>query len=82
MAVDVIIIGSGPGGAWVARDLAESGLKVKVFEAGPRHNPDTDFKEDVIEINVETVATFVNHINDVLFRLDGAPAGTGLGNQS
>ncbi len=50
MAVDVIVIGSGPGGAWVARDLAESGLKVKVFEAGPRHNPDTDFKEDVIEM--------------------------------
>ena len=46
MAVDVIVIGSGPGGAWVARDLAESGLKVKVFEAGPRYNPDTDFKEE------------------------------------
>ncbi len=50
MAVDVIVIGSGPGGAWVARDLAESGLKVKVFESGPRYNPQTDFKEDVIQM--------------------------------
>ena len=50
MAVDAIVIGSGCGGAWVARDLAENGLSVKVFEAGPRNNPDTDFKENVIEM--------------------------------
>jgi choline dehydrogenase-like flavoprotein len=50
MAVDVIVIGSGCGGAWAARDLAENGLRVKVFESGPRYNPDTDFKEDVIEM--------------------------------
>ena len=50
MAVDVIVIGSGFGGAWAARELAENGLKVKIFEAGPRFNPDTDFKENVIEM--------------------------------
>ena len=34
MAVDVIVVGSGFGGAWAARELAENGLKVKIFEAG------------------------------------------------
>ncbi len=50
MAVDVIVVGSGFGGAWAARELAENGLKVKIFESGPRFNPDTDFKENVIEM--------------------------------
>ena len=47
---DVIVIGTGFGGAWAARELAENGLRVKVFEAGPRYDPDTDFKESAVEM--------------------------------
>jgi choline dehydrogenase-like flavoprotein len=50
MAVDAIVIGSGPGGAWAARELAENGLSVKIFEAGPLYNPDVDFRESVVEM--------------------------------
>lgn len=47
---DVIVIGSGFGGAWAARELAENGLKVKLFESGPRYDPDRDFTESVVEM--------------------------------
>lgn len=36
---DFLVIGSGPGGAIVARRLAETGKKVVVVEAGPRVGP-------------------------------------------
>jgi len=38
-------------------------------------------QEDAIQINVEAVAALADHIHHMLFGLDGAPAGTGLGNQ-
>jgi len=47
---DVIVIGSGFGGAWAARELAENGLRVKLFESGPRYDPDRDFTESVVEM--------------------------------
>ncbi|MDH4038295.1 MAG: GMC family oxidoreductase N-terminal domain-containing protein [Candidatus Krumholzibacteria bacterium] len=44
--VDVVIIGSGAGGAVVAKELAEAGLAVVVIEAGPRFNPYVDYISD------------------------------------
>jgi choline dehydrogenase-like flavoprotein len=42
---DVCIIGSGAGGGTAAKILTEGGLSVAMLEAGPRLNPDKDFKE-------------------------------------
>jgi choline dehydrogenase-like flavoprotein len=44
---DVCIIGSGAGGGTAAKVLTEGGLNVVMLEAGPRLNPDRDFKEHV-----------------------------------
>jgi len=44
---DACIIGSGAGGGTAAKVLAEGGLNVVMLEAGPRLNPETDFKEHV-----------------------------------
>jgi len=45
---DVVIVGSGPGGALAARALAAGGRRVIVLEAGPRLKP-ADFGTDVGE---------------------------------
>jgi choline dehydrogenase-like flavoprotein len=44
---DVCIIGSGAGGGTAAKVLTEGGLNVVMLEAGPRLNPEEDFKEHV-----------------------------------
>jgi choline dehydrogenase-like flavoprotein len=44
---DVCIIGSGAGGGTAAKILTEGGLSVALLEAGPRLDPDRDFKEHV-----------------------------------
>ncbi len=44
---DVCIIGSGAGGGTAAKVLTEGGLNVVMLEAGPRLDPDKDFKEHV-----------------------------------
>ena len=38
---DVCVIGSGAGGAVVAKELAEAGLSVIILEAGENHDPST-----------------------------------------
>jgi choline dehydrogenase-like flavoprotein len=42
---DVLIIGSGASGGWVAKELAEAGMKVLMLEAGPPRLPNRDFTE-------------------------------------
>jgi choline dehydrogenase-like flavoprotein len=44
---DVCIIGSGAGGGTAAKVLTEGGLNVVMLEAGPRLDPEKDFKEHV-----------------------------------
>ncbi|MGB6687132.1 MAG: GMC family oxidoreductase [Terracidiphilus sp.] len=44
---DVCIIGSGAGGGTAAKVLTEGGLNVAMLEAGPRLDPQRDFKEHV-----------------------------------
>jgi choline dehydrogenase-like flavoprotein len=40
----VLVIGSGPGGAAIAWALSSAGRKVRILEAGPRYDPATDYK--------------------------------------
>ena len=40
---DVVIIGSGAGGAACAWGLVQAGLKVLILESGPRFNPEKDY---------------------------------------
>ena len=44
--VDCVVIGTGAGGAPLLARLAMAGLKVVALEAGPWHNPATDFATD------------------------------------
>jgi len=44
-AFDVVVVGSGPGGAVVAKELAEAGVKVGLLEEGPPFTP-RDFEID------------------------------------
>ena len=41
---DVVVVGSGATGGWMAKHLSEAGLKVAVLEAGPNVTP-ADFTE-------------------------------------
>jgi choline dehydrogenase-like flavoprotein len=43
MAYDYIVVGTGPGGAPVARDLARAGKRVLMVERGPRHEKGLGF---------------------------------------
>ena len=44
--VDCVVIGTGAGGAPLLARLAAAGLRVVALEAGPWHNPETDFATD------------------------------------
>lgn len=43
-ASEVVVIGSGPGGAAIAWSLAQAGVKVRILEAGPRYQPREDYR--------------------------------------
>ncbi|HEY6554994.1 MAG TPA: GMC family oxidoreductase [Vicinamibacteria bacterium] len=42
---DVVVVGSGASGGWVAKQLTEAGLRVAVLEAGRKLDPAVDFTE-------------------------------------
>lgn len=42
---DVLIVGSGASGGWVAKELTEAGMRVLMVEAGPAIVPSRDFTE-------------------------------------
>ena len=44
---DVIVIGSGASGGWVAKELTERGVAVVMLEAGPPRIPTRDFTEHI-----------------------------------
>jgi choline dehydrogenase-like flavoprotein len=50
--VDACVIGTGAGGAPVAKELAEGGMSVAMLEEGPRHTTD-DFNARVRDMTVE-----------------------------
>ncbi|HEX8647717.1 MAG TPA: GMC family oxidoreductase [Thermoleophilaceae bacterium] len=50
--VDACVIGTGAGGAPVAKELAEGGMTVAMLEEGPRHTTD-DFNARVRDMTVE-----------------------------
>ncbi|MGB1222410.1 MAG: FAD-dependent oxidoreductase, partial [Alcanivoracaceae bacterium] len=48
LQADVVVVGSGAGGAVTAYELARQGLSVLVLEAGP-YVPSSEFTEDFTE---------------------------------
>lgn len=44
---DARVVGSGASGGWVAKELAEAGMRVLMLKAGPPRIPSRDFTEHV-----------------------------------
>jgi choline dehydrogenase-like flavoprotein len=42
---DVVVVGSGASGGWVAKELTEAGLRVAVLEAGRKLDPASDYSD-------------------------------------
>lgn len=67
--VDVVVVGTGAGGAPLLARLAERGLRVVALEAGPNHDP-ADYTPDEVE------ATAINWMSS---RFSGGDAPTAFG---
>jgi choline dehydrogenase-like flavoprotein len=61
--VDVVIVGCGPGGAVLAKELGESGLSVVVLEAGRRFEPTRDYITDQPDFPLRALKLF-QHADD------------------
>lgn len=48
--VDAVIVGAGAAGGVIAKELAEAGMKVVVFDAGPMRDPQKDFASDELSM--------------------------------
>ena len=70
--VDVVVVGTGAGGAPLLARLAERGLRVVAFEAGPNFDPDA-FTNDEVE------ATRINWMSE---RLSGGDTPTAFGSNN
>jgi len=72
---DVVIIGSGAGGAAVAKELTEVGVNVVVLEVGRRYNPYEDYPTDRTDFELagRTVFSPEDPLRDLYTTGDGRP---------
>ena len=70
--VDVVVVGTGAGGAPLLARLAEGGLRVVALEAGPNHDP-ADYTADEVD------ATVINWMSS---RFSGGDAPTAFGSNN
>ncbi|MEO1323132.1 MAG: FAD-dependent oxidoreductase, partial [Pseudomonadota bacterium] len=52
---DVIVVGSGMSGGWVAKEMAEQGFKVAVIERGRKVTVEKDYTDFVDPWDVENL---------------------------
>ena len=69
--VDFVVVGSGAAGGVVARELAQAGLSVLVFEQGPRLGP-ADFEHDELKYWLLSGITSDPHASPQTFRKTAA----------
>jgi choline dehydrogenase-like flavoprotein len=69
--VDFVVVGSGPAGSVIARELSIAGFSVLVLEQGPRLNP-SDFEHDELKYNFLHGITNDPESNPQTFRRDEA----------
>lgn len=50
---DVIVVGSGMSGGWVAKEMSEQGFKVAVIERGRKITADKDYSDFIDPWDVE-----------------------------
>lgn len=55
---DVVIVGCGAGGGVVAKELGEAGLSCVVLEAGPRFDPERDYRTNQFDFELTASRVF------------------------